>query len=148
MALTVRPVPGAVVRELRDSEIKRRLMVTPRKERTQPDFAIDTIFVQLPRIRGINGLGVVSEWTFPTGTIERSRMEPIRLEVPRTAARSYWLVGDTVHSVSDIDVTAEGVVALLMAQKSRRTATLSRARAVAEKAASGTHGLPLRFGGR
>lgn len=148
MALTVRPVPGAVVRELRDAEIKRRLAATPRKERTRPGFAIDTIIVQLPRIRGLSGFGVVSEWTFPAGTVERSRREPIRLDVPRKVARSFWLVGDTVHSVSDLDLAPKDVSALLAAQEQRRTGTLNRAHAISQRAASGTHQMPTRFSSR
>lgn len=147
MVLTVRPVPGAVVRELRDYEIERRLKATPRRERTQPGFALDTVVVRLPRIRAVSGLGVVRDWTFPTGAIERSRMEPIRLNVPRTAAQSYWLVGSTVHSVSDLDVTADDVAALLAVQEQRRAAILGRAHAAAERAAPGTHQMPSRFSG-
>lgn len=146
MALTVRPVIGAVVRERTARDIARERRSTPRKERSKPGFAIDTVLVDLPRIRGASYLGPSLAWSFPDGTIEQSR----RTAAPRHApevGRSYWLVGDTVFAVSDLNVTPSDVLALLHTQKQRRAATLRRAHASLEPPPYpiGTHDLPAHF---
>lgn len=139
MALTVRRVDGAKIRTLTDKEIAK---IQRREKRDEPH----THLVVLPTIRRPYVPSSLMEWTFPSSAMATSRSEPIRLPVPVEVGRSYWLVGDEVFWVGDLDITPADVLALLAVQAQRRDATLRHARAATpEPHVTGTHELPPAF---
>jgi hypothetical protein len=122
MGLVLRRVDGAEVRPFTPTE---KLLLVNRRDRATHDG----YWVKLPRARRLTVLP--TEWLLPGSTVRASETMPYRLELTEDAGRSYWLIGDGVYWLHDLDVTAEDVRALYAVRTKRRANQLDRTHAFA-----------------
>lgn len=60
--------------------------------------------------------------------VEASAAEPVKLTDSRRLNKAWWLVGEAVYVVNDLDLTASDILALRERQQAKRDAQLRRAR--------------------